>query len=295
MLRDRGRLIVLGARGMLGSQIMVESRKRGVTAIGSSRQGPLGFDANRGRFADFANVLKLCEDDFLVNCIGWIPQKASENEHLDQLKAHRLNVDLVSEISVASGDSGFRWLQIGTDCVFSGPGPHMESDSKVPTDLYSSSKIRSENFVSNALFVRSSIIGLQQPNPGHGLLDWFKSQPKNAHVQGFSNAFWNGVTTTAFAKLALGLFSTTDMRTLNCHWVPSNFVSKYELLLIARDLMGRSDISIKERSLEFPIDRRLGAEDPAMNDKLWRVAGYLETPTIEALLQEALNREQVAG
>src|SRR5690606_27782525 len=91
-------------------------------------------------------------------------------------------------------------IHISTDCVFSGKkGDYIETDQKDGSSVYAQSKSLGEITGDNILTIRTSIIGPELKNNGIGLFHWFMSQ--QGQIQGYSNVFWNGVTTLELAKV----------------------------------------------------------------------------------------------
>jgi hypothetical protein len=68
--------------------------------------------------------------------------------------------------------------------------------------------------------------------------------------------------------------------------IPSNQVSKYQLLQLLGKYFDREDISIKPFNTPILIDRTLCTTYPNFNEKLWRNAGYRAKPSVEELIEE---------
>ncbi len=288
------RFIVLGSSGMLGSELSRVAKHAGLDVVEISRSGSLRFDAAVESFIDFSRRFGVGEDDFLVNAIGWIPQKSTGSLPLDQKSANLLNSKLIEDIAEARAESGFRWLQIGTDCVFSGErGSYNEESNKDAQDLYGVSKISGEQFCSEALLVRCSIIGAE-PNSSYGLYSWFKSASKSGPVKGFQNHIWNGVTTTVFSKLAVGLFES-DMRSCNQHLIPADQVSKFQLLRLFAEGLGLPLELVEPVEAPTSIDRTLSTLNQDQNQRLWRLAGYDLIPDIDLNVRDMVKVDSERG
>jgi dTDP-4-dehydrorhamnose reductase len=236
---------------------------------------------------DLAKQLDLSSEDTLVNCIGWIPQKTTGSQMTDSKVAFLLNSQLVEDLSAWRSGIGFNWVQVLTDCVFSGAeGSYDEFHAKDATDLYGLSKIRGEEFLDGAIAIRSSIVGPDR-NSNAGLYSWFKSQiSEGARVRGYSNSLWNGVSTLAFARLALGVHSRKTLEPGTYHWIPAGKVSKYELLGIFSKYLDLDPSMIEKWELPVTIDRTLSTCHPHLNQVLWGLAGYDAEPSIEDLCRE---------
>ena len=286
------RVVVLGATGMLGSEVVRICKLSDFETIEVSRTGNIVFDFPSESFGDLSCRLDLGTDDFVVNCIGWIPQRSSGDNSTDQFLAMHLNVELPRQIDRSARKRGFQWIQIATDCVFSGiSGSYMEDSPKDAEDLYGLTKIAGELESTTAMQIRASIIGPDNLRNA-GLYAWFKSAiDSDGKVIGFTNQIWNGVSTTAFARLVVGLVMTAARDSFALHWSPSDAVSKFELLnLFAKHLALPPD-SVEPGLAAVSGNRTLTTKFPSRNLELWSLAGYERVPTIEELVAELVESD----
>jgi|TARA_B110000503_G_scaffold96060_1_gene144524 dTDP-4-dehydrorhamnose reductase len=280
---------------MLGSEVSRVARESGVEVIDISRSSETSFDVESVDFDFVAAKLELCETDWLVNCIGWIPQKSSGNQSEDQRLAALLNTSLPAQISASKLKRGFHWVQIATDCVFLGDeGGYREGSPKNASDLYGVSKIAGEELSKGAIQIRCSIVGRDSMTRS-GIYSWFKWAVANGPVNGFSNHIWNGVSTTAFAKLTIGMLRQDWTMPLNQHWTPEDVVSKYRLLMNFAAGLGVGAGSVLKADSPVRVDRELRTENPDVNKQLWEMAGYAQTPTILELCQEFIMIDRELG
>jgi dTDP-4-dehydrorhamnose reductase len=278
------RLIILGSGGMLGSEVVELARKSLVESISVPRTGRGGMNFTGQDLREHPILRDLKATDLLVNAVGWIPQKSTRSPAVDKKNAFRLNAQLPQRIEQLQDDLGFSWLQVATDCVYSGSkGEYTESSPKDGEGLYSESKIQGEEFCSGALLIRSSIIGQGGPRD-KGLLSWYRSQPLDSQVFGYTNHFWNGVTTKAFARLAIGVMQGGVAVPLYQHWLPADITSKANLLRMVRGKVGGAEIV----DFQTPVssNRVLSTDNRKGSDMLWELAGYSAPPTITELLEE---------
>jgi dTDP-4-dehydrorhamnose reductase len=177
-------------------------------------------------------------------------------------------------------------LQIGTDCVYSGNlGSYDEKSEFDCSDIYGLSKVEGERQSKSLMILRTSIVG-HELNSTASLLDWFIKREPNAKVNGFTNHFWNGVTTLAFARIVGGIINTGSFESGTRHILPADQVSKYQLLKEFQTAFGRSDISIEPYAHDTSINRTLSTIYPEKNSGFWSKAGYNEIPTVHEMVQE---------
>jgi dTDP-4-dehydrorhamnose reductase len=135
------------------------------------------------------------------------------------------------------------------------------------------------------MHLRCSIIG-RELKTKISLYDWFLNMPINSSVRGFTNHFWNGLTTTSFARIAAGIIRSDNFVPGVHHVIPSDSLSKFQLLNVIAEYNQRFDLTIDPFDTEVPVDRRLKTKYQNFNSLLWSQAGYKEVPKIEDMIAE---------
>jgi dTDP-4-dehydrorhamnose reductase len=289
------RLIVLGSNGMLGSEVVRVAKMDSLQVVAISRSSEVPFEAELMEFEQVARKLGLSESDWLVNCIGWIPQKSSGNTNEDKRLAGLLNTSLPAQISKAKAQLGFNWIQIATDCVFKGDrGDYSESDTKDAGDLYGLSKIAGEELSKGAIQIRCSIVG-RDTRTSSGIYSWFKSAASKGPVNGYVNQHWNGVSTTAFARMSIGMLKNDWTTPVSQHWLPSGAVNKFELLELFAKSLGLRPSKVDPVQAVDSLNRILVTQDQSACDALWKLAGYSTAPSIDELCQEFIAADRKLG
>jgi dTDP-4-dehydrorhamnose reductase len=203
------------------------------------------------------------------------------------IRAVKVNGIFPDKLARICENKNAKLLQIATDCVYSGNGgAYTESAKHDALDVYGKTKSLGETYRKSAHHIRCSIIG-PEFRRGTFLLSWFLSIPQNGSCNGFTNHYWNGVTTLAFANILRGimLFETELPHLL--HLTPSEPVTKFELLESFQRHYNRPDIKINPTEALDQIDRTLSSSHPEMNTMLWRHAGYgMLPPSVDDLVRE---------
>jgi dTDP-4-dehydrorhamnose reductase len=286
------RVAVLGSTGMLGSTLtrILERDFASVTEFNRSGRSVTG--ANHVETLDVLDSYDLFEKfndskiDYIINAIGMIKQLINEEISEDVLAAHEINSHFMIKLNEFSAQTGVRVIQIGTDCVYSGmDGSYSEEHFFDPTDTYGKTKNIGEQASSESMIIRSSIIGKEKKN-SVSLLSWVLSQPEGAKIKGYVNHFWNGVTTLHFSEIISGIIKSESFFKGVAHLVPSDAVSKFELIRIIAREFGRADLEIQEFVAENRINRTLVTVDPAKNLHMWQEAGYNRAPTIQEMVSK---------
>jgi dTDP-4-dehydrorhamnose reductase len=284
-------VLVLGSTGMLGSSIKFELKQSEYDVFYTTRKRNSRSDSHEYLFDFTKDNLRTWFDhkprfEYVINCIGAIPQKYVGKPEVQLREMIELNSLLPQFLNEQSGLRGFRTIQIATDCVFSGKrGNYSEKSVPDETDIYGVTKSLGENYSPNAMHLRCSIIGKEDPS-NSSLHNWLLACKKNSEVNGFRNHQWNGITTVAFAKIVRGIIQKQLFVPGKQHILPSDRVSKYQLLQIIALASGRNDLQILPTEHEMTIDRTLSSVFPAINDLLWAAGGYAAIPSISELVAE---------
>lgn len=258
------RLLVLGADGMLGHQLVASLRPRHEVA-GTVRQpraayahvaAALPTDLHDGidvrDFAAVERVLDATRPDAVVNAVGIVKQRAESKQALDSIEVNAL---LPHRLALACAARGARLIHFSTDCVFDGRrGAYRESDPADADDLYGRSKRLGEVTDEGSLTLRTSIIGLELGRRA-SLVEWFLAQ--RGPIRGYTRAIWSGVTTLEMARIVEHVLLHHPRRSGLYH-VAGTPVDKHALLCRLRDRLGRT-LAI-EPDASFECDRSLVAE-----------------------------------
>ena len=289
---------VLGSTGMLGSAITRGLEDKSITIYEFNRSGisitkrnkPRRLDVASGNILESFNGLKL---DYVINCIGLIKQLIKTNNKDSMELAHKINVEFPFKLNNIAKSLDVPVIQIGTDCVYSGKaGLYSEDQPHDPTDIYGVTKNMGEQASSSSMVIRCSIIG-KELRTSNSLLSWLLSQKRNSRINGFTNHFWNGVTTLHFSQIVSGIIECETYKEGVFHLVPADVVSKYELINSIAKEFDRNDLQISQFEAEIPINRSLITNYPEWNLQLWSNGGYNQIPTVAEMVSAYAKWHQV--
>jgi dTDP-4-dehydrorhamnose reductase len=285
-------ILILGIDGMLGSMLadVFSQKSSGKLFFTSRRDEPINeylhaeiinFDAISTELSSLVSTVK---PDFVINCIGAIKPLIEESDAKSIINAQTLNTFLPLNIVKSANEFNFKYLQIGTDCIFNGEkGMYNEESITNATDVYGKTKIAGEIMIKNKTVIRSSIIGPEY-GTGRSLLNWFYHEQSET-VSGFNNHLWNGVTTLNFANVINGIIENNYDAGLIQHLIPSDVVTKYELLHLFAKYF-KKEIGINKSEADTVINRTLSTLNPQQNEILWNLGGYPKIPSVEENIEE---------
>ncbi len=288
------KILILGVTGMLGNaceKLFLHSSKNHIITTSRNQIGnSLQFDAKTD---PVEAVIEKVEPDWIINCIGVIKPHINENLYSSTENAIEINSLFPHRIAKAIEGTKTKVIQIATDCVYSGQiGSYTESQPHDALDVYGKTKSLGEVNSEAFIHLRASIIG---PERGRStsLLEWFLGQKLNSEVNGFTDHLWNGLTTHHFAKLALSITETNLFSPGVRHVIPGDRVSKAELLGYFRAVYGRSDIVVNPVQSTKKIDRTLSSNQSDFSNNLWLASGYKSAPTVQQMVQEQFDFNQL--
>jgi dTDP-4-dehydrorhamnose reductase len=276
---------ILGGTGMLGHAVLKEFEGFSGNINFTSRNGSgLPFDVLSDSVDSLAKFVG--RGDYIINCLGITKPHINDENEQDVARARLVNSLFPVELAALAEKAGSRVIQIATDCVFSGrKGHYLETDVHDAEDVYGKTKSLGEVISDSVMHIRVSTIG-RELGRSTLLLEWVLSHAHGATIPGFTDHFWNGVTTIHFSKVVRGIIENDGFRSGLSHLVPANELSKADLVRQIASAFGRSDLIVKDTESGKPIDRTLSTIDPAFNKSLWAGAGYPDIPTIEQLIAE---------
>jgi dTDP-4-dehydrorhamnose reductase len=272
---------------MLGSAVTEALQENGHEVFIASRSTGIKFDAVSLDTEKLLAAASLQKGDFVINCVGLTKSRIHEASTASRSLAVKLNVDFPNDLAKAAEKLGVKIIQVATDCVFSGlAGGYSEGSAHDALDVYGKTKSLGETPSPNVMHLRCSLIG---PEIGRSSLffEWVREQPVNAQIDGYTNHLWNGLSSRAFGKVVSGIISEELFESSVQHLVPSDEVTKDELVRLELSALGRDDVQVTSTKGEHPIDRTLATDRTGFNQQLFLAAGYKKIPTIEEMVLEA--------
>jgi dTDP-4-dehydrorhamnose reductase len=259
------KILVLGHKGMLGRSVFrhFSSLPEYEVVTLTSRWGDVLF----------SEEILAIGPNFIINCIGKIPQKnpiEAEYEHL--------NVALPRFLETL----GIKVIHPSTDCEFKGDIPPGEAYTKQSIrdarDVYGLSKAsisrEIEESFSNTKIIRTSIIGHEE-STSLSLLDWFLSQ--TGGVRGYTNHFWNGITTLEWAKQCQILIQNWESHPVLNQLGTAVHYSKFEIVSLAKEIYEK-DIEITPFATDITVNKCLVSDKtlPELDTQLSELRSFFK-------------------
>jgi dTDP-4-dehydrorhamnose reductase len=228
------KIAIIGTQGMLGSAVCRYLSEKNYQILEINSSGKTQSSNPVTQFDIAADGIEKLESnlkgiDFVINCAGLIKHKIDENSKESLNNLIRINSLFPIQLTDLSHKLNYKVIQVATDCVYSGEkGNYSENDDKDPIDYYGYSKVLGEHSGSNLITLRCSLVG-RELNSKVEFLEWVLNHGKEKEIAGFTDHFWNGLTTLHFAKIVNAILEGNTFKAGTFHLVPSDSVSKFVL------------------------------------------------------------------
>jgi dTDP-4-dehydrorhamnose reductase len=147
-------VLVLGANGLLGSNVLAAALARGWTASGTYHTTEPEFETTLIEFdvrktAAFATILDRTTPDVIFNCAAMTDVDACEQ---NPGRAYEVNAAAPEALAEAAAERNIGFVHVSTDYVFDGKArtPYVESADANPIQVYGASKRAGERAVAEA-------------------------------------------------------------------------------------------------------------------------------------------------
>ncbi len=157
------KVLVTGASGMLGRDVMLAADNAGHEVLGFDHTGLDVTDPERLR-----RRMNIDRPDVVINCAAWTDVDGAESR---EQEAFEVNATGAGNVAAAAEEIGAEVLYVSTDYVFNGgkEGPYVETDLPAPISAYGRTKLAGEQATVEAnrryFVVRTSgLFGIGGPN-----------------------------------------------------------------------------------------------------------------------------------
>jgi len=265
------RIIIFGISGLIGNSLFTYlSKDNNLKVYGTSRRNINSIQDNifyfewssKNRIKNLNSIINKCKPDLVINCIGITKhhQKKNKDDYIN------LNSNLPHEIAKVSNELNAKFLQVSTDCVFSGKLGNYDElaicDSK---EIYGISKFNGEVIDNFNLTIRISTLG-REIGTKNGLLEWFLNQEKKCF--GYKSAFFSGITTYELSQIIINYIIPNINKLNGLYHISGEKINKFLLLNKLSKVYNKKIKIIPTTDLK--IDRSLNSK------KFQDITGYMK-------------------
>jgi dTDP-4-dehydrorhamnose reductase len=250
-------IIVTGAAGLLGANLVLTlsaCSHKVVALCRDWRFQPPGAEILTADLTEETAVRRLFDGlrfDCVVHCAA-----ASDVDwcELNVQDAQRQNVGATRFVAEAARRAGAQMVYLSTDAVYDGRhGPHVESESPLPRNVYARTKLQGERETlrvlgDSALILRTTLYGWNA-KPKHSLGEWVLDKLERAEpVPGFTDVVFSPLLANHLAAIIASLVARNAVGILNVGG--SEAISKYEFAIRIAEVFGYDPSMVLPRSID---------------------------------------------
>lgn len=261
------KILILGSTGLVGNAMAKHFMNTSYNVSITHRNSVVKLNEESIYYDPLDNIKIQGKFDYVINCIGILKPNVGNNI------SHTIFINALYPHLLANWceENQARLIHISSDCVYTGhKGQYVETDVHDALDIYAKTKSLGES--SKAMTIRTSVIGEEIHNHS-SLIDWTKSMA-GKQVNGYTNHYWNGITTKQYAKVCEQIISE-GMFDPGIHHVFSTTLNKYEMLREFNDKWNLS-LDIQQFETEKLVDRSLST--------IKKLNAELNIPTFKEML-----------
>jgi len=221
------KILIVGSQGMAGHMLEKYFKLKKIEVYTVARNNAnICVDIEQLQLNDvfFQNIKN--NYDFVINCVGLLVKNSIDRPD----RAAIINSWFPHALEFSLRDSKTKLIHLSTDCVFDGTkGNYVEKDIHTEINAYGRSKSLGEVDNYKDITFRMSIIGPEIKSNGTGLFHWLCNN-SDTKINGWSNAYWNGITTLELAKSIDQYMNNPNISGVYHLVNNKNCISKFNLL-----------------------------------------------------------------
>lgn len=265
-------ILVTGAKGQLGFDVVKELNKRGYYPIGIDRD-KMDLVNNE----EVQRVLTELNPKAIIHCGAYTAVDKAEEE---SGTCFQINAEATKVIAEYAKQQNIKLIYISTDYVFDGTkvGEYVETDSPNPVNVYGASKLKGEQYVQQLLekyfIIRISwVFGINGENFIKSIIRLSESRDK-LHI--ISDQIGSPTATADLAPLLITMLETEKYGIY--HVTNEGFCSWFEF---AQEIFLRNKIEIQAYPIDssmYPVKAKRPMNSKMSKNKLVK-SGFSKLPT----------------
>jgi dTDP-4-dehydrorhamnose reductase len=249
-------LLITGASGLLGANLVLELADRGHAVIALHGQHPISARDARSIGCDLTDssssvpLLVAAAPSVVIHCAAATNVDWCESHPRECME---INSTASGQLAAAARSVGAKFVYISSDAVFDGvSGGYAESDPVAPCNIYAQSKVAGENAVlresPDSLILRVNIYGWNL-QPKFSLAEWILSRLEGANpVPGFTD--------TTFAPVLVNDMTESILQLVNLgcsgiyHLASADSCSKYHFARQIASVFGLEESLVRQTRID---------------------------------------------
>jgi dTDP-4-dehydrorhamnose reductase len=199
---DKSMVLVTGATGMLGSVLVPFLRSSGRTVVTHAHHSAADYCCDLADKHQTAALLQKLRPEVVVNLVGLTSvERCQERPH----ESYLINTRVVENLAygIQQSAANCHLVQISTDQVYDGEGPHTEDMVRI-TNNYAFSKYAGELAAAqvSSTILRTNFVGRSKVRHRESLTDWvYGSLTAGRHVQVLSDVYFSPLSMSSLSEM----------------------------------------------------------------------------------------------
>jgi dTDP-4-dehydrorhamnose reductase len=282
------RVLVVGARGMLGSSLCPRLEAAGHVVMRQSREGGLDLQFNPSDAQAWHSVLSDQRPETVVNLAAATDVDRCET---NPQWAYDANVGPVMAFVRAAYDCRQRphLVHISSDQVYDGAGPHRE-DTARPCNVYALSKLTAELAIRDypSTVLRTNFFGASRSPDRRSFSDWIVDSLRTEEpITMFNDVLFSALHLDSLSNVVARALELRPCSTFNVG--SADGISKAEFALALAERLGLSTAALRVGAI---TDVRLRARRPLdmrMDNVRFEQAFGMSAPTMSGQIDHTAN------
>jgi dTDP-4-dehydrorhamnose reductase len=193
------RVLVIGASGLLGHSLVPMLRQRGFEVVTHGHTHALDVTADVTEASSTEAMLRAVDPQAVINLVALTNVDRCEEQPNE---AYRLNTQPVELLAAWAAASGALLIQISTDQLYDGPGPHAE-DKITIANTYAMSKYAGELAarLAKGIVLRTNFFGPSRLADRPSFSDWILSRLRSRQAfVGFDDVLFSPLSMETLAR-----------------------------------------------------------------------------------------------
>ena len=210
------KIIIVGASGLLGSVLVPAIKSAGHNVFTMGRLPTNDFRCDIGDLKSASSLFNESQPDMIINLVALTDVDVCES---DPMQAFSVNVRAAENIVtwIESGSKNCHLVQISTDQVYDGAGPHFEANVTL-SNYYAFSKYASELVALrvSSTILRTNFFGKSYCNQRGSFTDWiYESVVSNKKTVFFNDVFFSPLSMETLAQMTLRVIELKPLGIFN--------------------------------------------------------------------------------
>jgi dTDP-4-dehydrorhamnose reductase len=290
---ENGRILVLGATGLLGTNVfrgfISKSETYGTYLQNKPSDHRNFYHLDASSMPELTSLIEKVAPTCIINCLGLADVEVCESRPEANWK---INTEVPTKIAQLARARKIKFIQISTDHFYSRvKSPRSEHELVAPINQYGYAKFKAEGFIlfcnPESLVLRTNFFGHSTTNK-KSILDFaLNSISRNQELVGFEDVVFSPVGISQITEFLLTNVSQRASGVLN--FASGRPISKYEFMLMVARTKGLPESQIRRSTLESSSLQVQRPSYLALNPRRLNQEFNYHLPSVEEMIKNEID------